>query len=86
MDGVDSPLLVFLSAHYHPLLRTARQQGWRVESAESGAGIDFTACAAFIAENEAEAVRLRALCPDAVAVGASAEMRSVDVALPRDPS
>ena len=86
MDGVDSPLLVFLSAHYHPLLRTARQQGWRVESAESRAGIDFTACAAFIAENEAEAIRLRALCPDAVAVGASAELRSVDVALPRDPS
>jgi len=85
MDGVDTPLLVFLSSHYHPLLRTARQEGWRVESAESGT-VDPSACAAFIAETEAEAVRLRALYPDAVAVGASAEVESVDVALPRDPS
>jgi HD-GYP domain-containing protein (c-di-GMP phosphodiesterase class II) len=86
MDGVVTPLLVYLSSHYHPLLRTARQEGWRVESAESSIGVDFAKCAAFIAENEPEAARLRSLCPDAVAVGASAEVKSVDVALPRDPS
>jgi hypothetical protein len=75
MDGVVTPLLVYLSSHYHPLLRTARQEGWRVESAESSIGVDFAKCAAFIAENEPEAARLRSLCPDAVAVGASAEVK-----------
>jgi len=85
MDGVDTPLLVFLSSHYHPLLRTARQEGWRVESAESGA-VELSACAAFVAETEDEAVRLREVCPDAVAIGASSAVESVDVALPRDPS
>jgi HD-GYP domain-containing protein (c-di-GMP phosphodiesterase class II) len=85
MDGVDTPLLVFLSSHYHPLLRTARQEGWRVESVESGA-VEASGCAAFIAETEDEAVRLRASWPDAVAVGASTAVQSVDVALPRDPS
>ena len=84
MVGADTPLLVHASCHDHPLLRIARQAGWRIECTASSDQIGWVAAAAYIASNDTEACALRALCPDAIAIGASADIGSVDVSIPEN--
>ena len=82
--GVDAPLLAYASAHGHRLLRVARQAGWRVEAVTRAGDTCLSGSAAFIAADANEARQLRALCPAALGIGASANVESVDVVISDD--
>jgi HD-GYP domain-containing protein (c-di-GMP phosphodiesterase class II) len=82
MVGAETPLLVHASSQDHPLLRVARQAGWRVQSTDFGNSIACGGAAAYVATDESESRKLRILFPDAVAIGTSADMKSVDVVVP----
>jgi HD-GYP domain-containing protein (c-di-GMP phosphodiesterase class II) len=86
MVGAETPLLVHASSHDHPLLRVARQAGWRIENTDFGDSVARSGAAAYVASNESESRKLRMLFPDAVAIGTSAEAAPVDVVVPHDAS
>ncbi len=83
MVDADTPLLVHASSCDHSLLAVARRAGWRIECAD-GDRAGWSAVAAFVAGNSAEAATLREIWPEAVAIGASVQVTGVDVILPAD--